>query len=172
MSGPGRNLSLRSTGHFIMALVMLCYSTMLLAKNDIQLQGLFSDKAVISIDGSRHLMQAGQTSAEGVKLVSIGKDSAILEVDGKRNEYRMGGAVSTSFEQVEVSKQTVYADDRGMYHTIGTINGQPVNNFEDLASVLFNSTKAGQTITLTILRNGQTKSVSLTLGAMPKQLGG
>jgi 2-alkenal reductase len=55
---------------------------------------------------------------------------------------------------------------------ITAINGKAVKSFEDLASILFNSTQAGQSITLTILRNGQTKSVSLTLGVLPKQLGG
>ncbi len=55
---------------------------------------------------------------------------------------------------------------------ITAIDGKTVNSFEDVASILFNSTKVGQTITLTVLRNGQTKSVSLTLGALPKQLGG
>jgi serine protease Do len=55
---------------------------------------------------------------------------------------------------------------------ITAIDGKAINTFEDLGSVLFNDTKAGQTITLTILRNGQTKSVSLTLGVLPKQLGG
>ena len=55
---------------------------------------------------------------------------------------------------------------------ITAINGNPVNSFEDLASILFNETKAGQTITLTILRNGQSQNVSLTLGVLPNQLGG
>jgi 2-alkenal reductase len=55
---------------------------------------------------------------------------------------------------------------------ITAIDGKSVNSFEDLASILFDDTQVGQTITLTILRNGQTKNVSLTLGALPKQIGG
>jgi S1-C subfamily serine protease len=49
------------------------------------------------------------------------------------------------------------------------VDGQPVKNFEDLTSYLLNNTTVGQTITLTILRNGQQMSVQLTLGALPTQ---
>ena len=52
---------------------------------------------------------------------------------------------------------------------ITAVDGQPVKNFEDLTSYLLNNTTVGQTITLTILRNGQQMSVQLTLGALPKQ---
>jgi serine protease Do len=55
---------------------------------------------------------------------------------------------------------------------ITAINGKTVSSFEDVASILFNETKVGQTITLTILRSGKSMDVSLTLGALPKQLSG
>ncbi|MEJ2350139.1 MAG: PDZ domain-containing protein, partial [Anaerolineales bacterium] len=51
------------------------------------------------------------------------------------------------------------------------INGQPVNSFEDLSSYLINNTQAGQTVTLTILRQGQQQTVKLTLGVLPAQPG-
>jgi len=54
---------------------------------------------------------------------------------------------------------------------ITAINGQPVNNFEDLSAYLINNTQVGQTVTLTILRQGQEKTVQLTLGALPQQPG-
>jgi serine protease Do len=52
---------------------------------------------------------------------------------------------------------------------ITEVDGKPVNNFEDLTSYLLNNTQVGQTINLTILRNGQQMSVQLTLGALPNQ---
>ena len=54
---------------------------------------------------------------------------------------------------------------------ITAINGQPINNFEDLSAYLINNTQVGQTVTLTILRQGQEKTVLLTLGALPQQPG-
>jgi serine protease Do len=54
---------------------------------------------------------------------------------------------------------------------IVAINGQSVNSFEDLSSYLINNTQAGQTVTLTILRQGQQQTVQLTLGVLPAQPG-
>ena len=52
---------------------------------------------------------------------------------------------------------------------ITAVNGQPVQKFEDLTSYLTNNTQVGQTITLTILRQGQQMDVKVTLGALPTQ---
>jgi len=52
---------------------------------------------------------------------------------------------------------------------ITAINGQSVKQFDDLISYLFNSTEVGQTVNLTILRQGQEKQVTLTLGVRPAQ---
>ena len=50
---------------------------------------------------------------------------------------------------------------------IVSIDQHPVTRFEDMVSYLFENTQAGQTVTLDLLRNGQHKSISLTLGVLP-----
>jgi 2-alkenal reductase len=52
---------------------------------------------------------------------------------------------------------------------ITAINGQPVKSFEDMASYVFGNTQVGQTITVTILRDGTERQVKLTLGVLPTQ---
>jgi 2-alkenal reductase len=47
------------------------------------------------------------------------------------------------------------------------IDGQPVNNFDDLNSYLVFHTSVGQTVELTVLRDGETVVLPLTLGARP-----
>ena len=47
------------------------------------------------------------------------------------------------------------------------IDGQPVKNFADLNSYLVLHTSPGQTIQLTILRDGEQMEISMTLGARP-----
>jgi S1-C subfamily serine protease len=47
------------------------------------------------------------------------------------------------------------------------VDGQTVRHFDDLTSYLFNKTKVGQTVTLTVLRNGKTLDVKVTLAARP-----
>jgi serine protease Do len=50
---------------------------------------------------------------------------------------------------------------------ITAIDGQPVKQFDDLTAYLADSTTVGQTVTLTILRQGKEMTVNLTLGARP-----
>ncbi len=65
-------------------------------------------------------------------------------------------AATVSGQQVNVGGDVITA-----------VNGQPVNQFEDLMSYLFSQTQPGQTVTLTILRGGPQQSVKVTLGIMP-----
>lgn len=50
---------------------------------------------------------------------------------------------------------------------ITAINGQPVLNFSTLISYLAEETLPGQTVNLTVLRNGETITIPLTLGERP-----
>jgi 2-alkenal reductase len=50
---------------------------------------------------------------------------------------------------------------------ITAIDNQPIKTFDDLTSYLFTKTQVGQTITLTVLRNGKTENVQVTLAARP-----
>jgi serine protease Do len=47
------------------------------------------------------------------------------------------------------------------------IDGQPVKTFDDLVAYLTSSTGVGQTVTLSILRDGQQQDVKVTLAARP-----
>ena len=50
---------------------------------------------------------------------------------------------------------------------ITAIDGQPVKRFEDLVTFLARNGKVGQTVKLTILRDGKEMTISLTLAARP-----
>ncbi|MEJ2709028.1 MAG: PDZ domain-containing protein [Anaerolineales bacterium] len=52
---------------------------------------------------------------------------------------------------------------------ITAINGQPIKTIEDLIAYLADNTQVGQTVTLTILRNGSQMSVDVTLGTRPAE---
>ncbi|MFZ6026938.1 MAG: S1C family serine protease [Chloroflexota bacterium] len=66
------------------------------------------------------------------------------------------GTDSVNGRSVEVGGDVVIA-----------IDGQPVNNFDDLLIYIALSARPGQTVTLTIVRSGQTQDVTVTLGARP-----
>jgi 2-alkenal reductase len=65
--------------------------------------------------------------------------------------------------QVEIDGQTAIVGG----DVIVAVDGQPVQDFEDLIAYLADSTEVGQTITLTVLRDGQNKTIDLTLAARP-----
>jgi 2-alkenal reductase len=52
---------------------------------------------------------------------------------------------------------------------ITAIDGQQVQRFEDMVSYLYNQTDPGQTVSLTVLRQGEQQTVELTLGVLPDQ---
>jgi 2-alkenal reductase len=62
----------------------------------------------------------------------------------------------------------------GVQGTVGgdvvtAIDGTPITSMSDLIAYLSIHTQVGQTINLTILRNGQTQTVPVTLGSRPSQ---
>ncbi len=93
------------------------------AVETIAVQGLFSNKAVLMIDGDMHVLVVGQTSPEGVKVISVTKQGAVLEVDGEQKQYDLGSAVSTAFTKRKSQKETIFINSGGMYMTYGNING-------------------------------------------------
>jgi serine protease Do len=60
-------------------------------------------------------------------------------------------------------------DQRVGGDVIVAIGAQPVDTFDDLIAYLFHSTEVGQTVTLTVLRDGRQQQVEVTLGERPSQ---
>jgi len=101
------------------------------AVDQLEVQGLFSGKAVVLIDGKRHVLAVDQTSEEGVKVISADSRSAVLEVNGKQAEYSLGSSVSMNYAKSEAVKEQIMANHRGMFLTYGSINGQSVKFLVD-----------------------------------------
>ncbi|MCB1864705.1 MAG: TIGR02281 family clan AA aspartic protease [Chromatiales bacterium] len=88
---------------------------------------LFNNRALLKIDGERRLLRAGETSPEGVRLVSSTSERAVVEFDGQSRELALGGHIGGSFATPEQQSTTLYRDASGMFRTHGTINGRLVN---------------------------------------------
>lgn len=116
---------------------------------DINVVGLFSGRAVIVVDGSKpHTLSAGQTTPEGVKLISADNKAATIEYQGKRQTLapgsgaRYGGGSGTTTGAGSSVKLT--ADARGHYQTLGQVNGNTVQFLVDTGatSIALPSTEA------------------------------
>ena len=61
------------------------------AMQDLHVVALFKDRVVVVIDGVRHLLRAGETSPEGVRVVSADSAGAVFEYQGRTLERRLDG---------------------------------------------------------------------------------
>ena len=90
--------------------------------------GLFKEKAIIEIDGNRHILSIGETSPEGVTLISADSTEARLDINGKVGTYILGTRISSSFKPPAGKKTVTIAPDlHGMYHVNGQINDFQMN---------------------------------------------
>ena len=106
----------------------------LAAAADINVVGLFPGKAVVSINGGKpRTMSVGETTPDGVKLISADSESATFELGGKRQTLAVGqgAAVATISSASGIGSVTLTADSRGHFITTGTINGNTVRFLVD-----------------------------------------
>lgn len=110
---------------FILGWILLLISAYAQADAQVNVVGLFNNKAVLIINnGKPQTLSAGQSSSEGVKLLSADSAKVVLVVEGRRKEFGMGQAASVvaSFDSAPGSV-VLYADSAGHYFTEGKING-------------------------------------------------
>ncbi len=115
----------------------LAGTTQSLAETTVKVVGLAPDHADLMVNGLvLRRMKAGQTSPEGVRLISATREEAEIEVDGKRCTLRKGQGVATS-----VSLQ---ADRQGHFFTTIKINGVSTQALVDTGAsdVVLNSVEA------------------------------
>ena len=93
---------------------------------DIKVVGLFTNKAVVQIDGGAlQTLAVGQKTAEGVVLVSVDRDGATFDSQGERITVGLGhGHMQAS--RSSASAVMITADERGQFVTNGQVNGRPI----------------------------------------------
>ena len=109
----------------LLLLVAIFFTNQTLAETRLNVVGLFSGKALVSINGSApQSIGVGQTK-NGVKLISADSESATFMVEGKRQTLKMGQAASVAGSAGPVSNDPVslYADSRGHFTGTLSING-------------------------------------------------
>ncbi len=122
-----------------MALVLLLSASMAHA-NDISAAALFPGKAVLVINGGApRTISVGQSTPEGIRLISADSSSAVIEFQGKRQTLvpggsgRFGGGAAGGSAAGSV---TLSPDARGHYMTLGQVNGGTVQFLVDTGATL------------------------------------
>lgn len=108
---------------------------------DVNLNGIVGNKALLVIDGGKpRWLAVGETSPEGIKLVSISGESAVFELGGKRQIVKLGqnerlasggGSASSGSQSVSLN-----ADGSGHFIANGQINGRSVRFLVDTGATL------------------------------------
>ena len=148
--------------------ILLCAASSATA-TEVNVVGLFSGKAMVSINGGKHrIMTAGETSPEGVKLISAASTPAVLEIDGKRQNLGMGKSASIPSANGGGNQSAVLAADfRGHFVTTGNINGASARMVVDTgASMVSMGKDEAKRLGISYL-NGERSAVSTANGVVP-----
>jgi len=99
---------------------------------ELSLYALFKGKAIVQVDGTRRVLAVGESSPEGIKLISTDTEAeeAVVQVGNKRESLKLG-VVMAAFDSGPAESVTLYADGRGFFHADGSINGYPVQLLVD-----------------------------------------
>jgi aspartyl protease family protein len=137
---------------------------------DVSLYGIVGNKALLVIDGGKpRWLAAGETSPQGVKLISVGGNSAVIQIDGKRETIAMGQGARLAGDARSSGAQsvTLTVDEKGHFVTTGAINGVAVRLLVDTgASMISMSNTEARRLGIDYLA-GQKASVSTANGVVP-----
>jgi aspartyl protease family protein len=114
---------------------------------DIVVGALFNGKAVLVVNGGKpRTLSVGQSTPEGVKLMSATSESAVIEYNGQRQILTTGQGtrVGGSGAADGAAQVTLTADSRGHFITTGYVNGVAVQLMIDTGatSVALSTTEA------------------------------
>ncbi len=120
--------------------------------NPVEILGLFSDRAVIKTPGGQRLLRVGETSPDGVKLISANAREAVISYQGELHTLTLSNRVTTGFREAESQRVTVSSDQWGQYRIRGAIDNHYVNFLIDTgASVVALSSDAADRMGLRYL---------------------
>ncbi len=122
-----RNVARRCLGAAL--LIAACGGN--LAAAEIEVLALFREQAVIRVDGRQYKLKPGESTPEGVRLLSADTTGAVLEQAGESRLYALGAKLRTGYRQADGEAVRVYRDAQGMFTTVGSINGMPVDFLVD-----------------------------------------
>lgn len=150
-------------------LLILCVATRAYAVNEINVVGLFKNRAVVVLDGIQRILVPGKPSPEGVVLISASSSKAVIEVNGIKHTYTLGNQISARYRKPSGQKSvTIAPDEGGMYEVDGSINSYQVSFIVDTGSSFISMNKQqAQRLGLDYKTTGK-QSLSSTASGMDK----
>ncbi len=112
-------------------------------KVDVNVIGLFQDSAVLVINnGTPRTIKAGQTTPEGVRLISANSQQAVVEINGRRETLGMGQSIATQRSTAGRQQAVLSSDGGGHFWASGEINGAGAKMLVDTGATLISMSSA------------------------------
>jgi aspartyl protease family protein len=110
---------------------------------DVQVQALFTNAAMLKISGTSKMLKVGQ-SFGAVKLIEANSQVAIIELNGKRRELKVSQRITGNYERAKTRQVSIPRDSAMQYIVQATINGRGMRVLVDTGAnvVAMNSAHA------------------------------
>ncbi len=105
------------------SLLLACAGAALAADPAVKVIALFTDKALLQIDGEQKVVSKGETFA-GVTLESASGRGAVVSIGGRRVKLGLNQSIAGNFRPPVRDGLKIYPDSLGMYFVRGEINGR------------------------------------------------
>ncbi|WP_370980849.1 TIGR02281 family clan AA aspartic protease [Agaribacterium sp. ZY112] len=89
-------------------------------------KGLMDGRAVLTINGRQQVLKVGQSSDEGVTLISADTERALILLDGQERELLLSQQIGGSYSQVAATVVRLSSKDNGHYFGSAFIKGRNV----------------------------------------------
>jgi len=118
-----------------LSLLGLCFASTPSAAaftKSIYVVALSQDNIVVMIGGRYQRLAVGQSSPEGVKLISADSEAAVLEIEGKQVSYGLNAPLSNVAPPApENASARIFPNAQGMYLTTAKLNGHSIEVIVD-----------------------------------------
>ena len=160
---------LRLPGLWLTMLWILSGTGSVFAVDNLNIVGLFRDRAIVELDGVRRILVPGKPTPEGAVLISANSLEAVIEINGVKNTYTLGSHISSQFKGPTGQKTvTVAPDSTGMYVVNGSINDFQVEFIIDTGASFISMNKhQAERLGLNYKMDGE-KKYSSTASGMDK----
>lgn len=126
--------------------IFVIFSQQILASPQINVVALFKNKAVFYVDDTKHVLNVGESTPQGIRLVESNGSFAVLDVQGNKQRFELGRDQASPIKVPVSMQHTVWPNNSGMYITEGQLNGQTVKLMVDTGAtyVVLNEKQAQQ----------------------------
>ncbi len=128
---------------------------------DIDVVALFKDRAVLEINGEQQLLDVGETSKEGIRLISADSREAFIELGTETIRLDLTSRIGTQFEEAPEAMVSIALNEIGQYRTMGSINERPTWFVVDTgANVVAMNREIAESLGVDLRRGRQMQSIT------------